>query len=129
METNALVGRSSASDVWMRGLFMLLLMIGFGTGQWLLGRLRAVFRRELGDDAPEGCSHTLGRPVFVSPPVFFCFGLRSVVRAKSRRTVLATAHWSHNAMLAFANSFERGSQHANAGRRRPRCTSSRPGTR
>lgn len=53
METNALVGRSSASDVWMRGLFMLLLMIGFGTGQWLLGRLRAVFRRELGDDAPE----------------------------------------------------------------------------
>ncbi len=56
METNALVGRSSASDVWMRGLFMLLLMIGSGTGQWLLGRLRAVFRRELGDDAPEGCT-------------------------------------------------------------------------
>ena len=42
METNAPVVRPTAPDVWMRGLFMLLLMFGFAIGQWLLNLLAIV---------------------------------------------------------------------------------------
>lgn len=42
MEINAPKDKPSASDLWMRGLFMLLLMIGFGIGQWLLNLLAIV---------------------------------------------------------------------------------------
>ncbi len=42
METNAPVQRPTASDVWMRGLYMLLLMIGLGIGLWLLNVLAIV---------------------------------------------------------------------------------------
>ena len=36
METKAVEHKPTASDVWMRGLLMLLFMIGFTVGQWLL---------------------------------------------------------------------------------------------
>jgi hypothetical protein len=36
METKTPDDKPSARDVWMRGLFMLLLIIGFAIGQWLL---------------------------------------------------------------------------------------------
>jgi Domain of unknown function (DUF4389) len=42
METKAPDGKSTARDVWMRGLFMLLLIIGFTIGQWLLNILAIV---------------------------------------------------------------------------------------
>ena len=42
MEIKAPEDKPSASDVWMRGLFMLLLMIGFAIGQWLLIMLHIV---------------------------------------------------------------------------------------
>ena len=42
METQALDERPTARDVWMRGLFMLLFMIGFALGQWLLNLLAVV---------------------------------------------------------------------------------------
>ena len=42
MDTHSPVGRPSSSDVWMRGLFMLLFMIGFAIGQWLLNLLAVV---------------------------------------------------------------------------------------
>jgi hypothetical protein len=34
--------KPSTRDVWMRGLFMLLLIIGFAIGQWLLNLLALV---------------------------------------------------------------------------------------
>jgi Domain of unknown function (DUF4389) len=42
MQIKAPDDQTSASDVWMRGLFMLLLMIGFAIGQWLLNLLAIV---------------------------------------------------------------------------------------
>jgi hypothetical protein len=42
MQVQAPEGKPSASDVWARGLFMLLLMIGFAIGQWLLNVLAIV---------------------------------------------------------------------------------------
>jgi hypothetical protein len=42
MEIKAPEDKPTASDVWMRGLFMLLLMIGFAIGQWLLNLLAVV---------------------------------------------------------------------------------------
>jgi uncharacterized protein DUF4389 len=42
MEIKAPDDKPSASDVWMRGLFMLLLMMGFAIGQWLLNLLAIV---------------------------------------------------------------------------------------
>jgi hypothetical protein len=42
METKAPDGRPATRDVWMRGLFMLLFMIGFAMGQWLLNLLALV---------------------------------------------------------------------------------------
>ena len=42
METKAPNDKPSTSDVWMRGLFMLLFMIGFAVGQWLLNLLAVV---------------------------------------------------------------------------------------
>ena len=39
METKTPYDKSSASDVWMRGLFMLLFIAGFAIGQWLLNLL------------------------------------------------------------------------------------------
>jgi len=42
METRAPDERPGMQDVWMRGLFMLLLMIGFAMGQWLLNVLAIV---------------------------------------------------------------------------------------
>jgi hypothetical protein len=42
METKALEAKPSTRDVWMRGLFMLLLMIGFWVGQSLLNLLALV---------------------------------------------------------------------------------------
>ena len=38
METNA-PDKPTARDVWMRGLLMLVLIIGFAVGQWLLNLL------------------------------------------------------------------------------------------
>ena len=38
METKALEAKPSTRDVWMRGLFVLLFMIGFWVGQSLLER-------------------------------------------------------------------------------------------
>lgn len=42
MEVKAPSDKPSASDVWMRGLFMLLFIIGFTVGQWLLNLLAIV---------------------------------------------------------------------------------------
>jgi len=42
MEIEAREDKPTASDVWMRGLFMLLLVIGFAIGQWLLNVLAIV---------------------------------------------------------------------------------------
>jgi hypothetical protein len=42
MEINAPEDKLTSSNTWMRGLFMLLLMIGFGIGQWLLNILALV---------------------------------------------------------------------------------------
>jgi Domain of unknown function (DUF4389) len=42
MEIKAPEDKPTASDVWMRGLFMLYLMIGFAIGQWLLNLLAIV---------------------------------------------------------------------------------------
>jgi hypothetical protein len=42
METKAPEAGPTARDVWMRGLFMLLLIIGFVAGQWLLNLLALV---------------------------------------------------------------------------------------
>jgi hypothetical protein len=41
METKA-PDKPTARDVWMRGLFMLVLIIGFAVGQWLLNLLALV---------------------------------------------------------------------------------------
>jgi hypothetical protein len=41
METQA-PDKPTARDVWMRGLFMLLFIIGFALGQWLLNLLTIV---------------------------------------------------------------------------------------
>ena len=42
METKTPDDKPSTRDVWMRGLFMLLFMIGFGIGQWALNILAFV---------------------------------------------------------------------------------------
>jgi Domain of unknown function (DUF4389) len=42
MEIKAPEHKPTASDVWMRGLFTLLLMISFAIGQWLLNLLTIV---------------------------------------------------------------------------------------
>ena len=42
METKTPDDKPSTRDVWMRGLFMLLLVIGFTIGQWLLNVLAIV---------------------------------------------------------------------------------------
>lgn len=42
MESKAPDVTPTARDVWMRGLFMLLLIIGFTVGQWLLNLLARV---------------------------------------------------------------------------------------
>jgi hypothetical protein len=42
METKAPGDTPVTRDVWMRGLFMLLFIIGFGFGQWLLNFLALV---------------------------------------------------------------------------------------
>ena len=42
METKAPDAAQTTRDVWMRGLFMLLFMIGFTVGQWLLNLLAIV---------------------------------------------------------------------------------------
>ncbi len=42
METKAPDDKPTTRDVWMRGLFMLLFMIGFAIGQWLLNLLTVV---------------------------------------------------------------------------------------
>ena len=42
METKAPDDKPTARDVWMRGLFMLILIIGFAVGQWLLNLLALV---------------------------------------------------------------------------------------
>jgi hypothetical protein len=42
MEVKAPEDKPSTSDVWMRGLFMLLFVIGFTVGQWLLNLLAIV---------------------------------------------------------------------------------------
>ena len=42
MEVKAPEDKPSTSDVWMRGLFMLVFMIGFTVGQWLLNLLAVV---------------------------------------------------------------------------------------
>ena len=42
MESKAPGVTPSARDVWMRGLFMLVLIIGFAVGQWLLNLLALV---------------------------------------------------------------------------------------
>ena len=42
METKTPDDKPSTRDVWMRGLFMLLFMIGLGIGQWALNILAFV---------------------------------------------------------------------------------------
>jgi hypothetical protein len=42
METKAPGDKPTTRDVWMRGLFMLLFIIGFTVGQWLLNFLAIV---------------------------------------------------------------------------------------
>jgi hypothetical protein len=42
MQTKAPEGKPTTRDVWMRGLFMLLFMIGFTVGVWLLNLLAIV---------------------------------------------------------------------------------------
>jgi hypothetical protein len=42
METRGPELKPSMQDVWMRGVFMLLLMAGFAIGQWLLNVLAVV---------------------------------------------------------------------------------------
>jgi len=42
METKAPEGKPTTRDVWMRGLFTLLFMIGFAVGVWLLNLLAIV---------------------------------------------------------------------------------------
>jgi hypothetical protein len=42
METKAPSDKPAAADVWLRGLFMLLFMIGFTIGQWLLNLIAIV---------------------------------------------------------------------------------------
>jgi len=42
METKAPEAKPTTRDVWMRGLFMLLLIIAFWAGQWLLNLLAIV---------------------------------------------------------------------------------------
>jgi Domain of unknown function (DUF4389) len=42
METKAPDGKPTTRDVWMRGLFMLLFIMGFTVGQWLLNLLAIV---------------------------------------------------------------------------------------
>jgi len=42
MEMKAPDGKPTTRDVWMRGLFMLLFMIGFAVGVWLLNLLAIV---------------------------------------------------------------------------------------
>jgi hypothetical protein len=42
METKAPDARPTAQEVWIRGLFMLLFIIGFTVGQWLLNFLSVV---------------------------------------------------------------------------------------
>ena len=42
METKAPGDMPTTRDVWLRGLFMLLFMIGFAVGQWLLNFLALV---------------------------------------------------------------------------------------
>src|SRR5215510_2451770 len=42
METRAPDSKPTGRDVWMRGLFMLILIIGFAVGQWLLNLLAVV---------------------------------------------------------------------------------------
>ena len=42
MESKAPGVTPSSRDVWMRGLFMLVLIIGFAVGQWLLNLLALV---------------------------------------------------------------------------------------
>ena len=42
METKAPEDKPAGRDVWMRGLFMLLFMIGFAIGVWLLNLLAIV---------------------------------------------------------------------------------------
>jgi hypothetical protein len=42
METTAPDGKPSTRDIWLRGLLMLLFMIAFTIGQWLLNVLAVV---------------------------------------------------------------------------------------
>lgn len=42
METKAPEAKPTTRDVWMRGLFMLLFMIGYAAGLWLLNLLAIV---------------------------------------------------------------------------------------
>jgi hypothetical protein len=42
METKAPYDKPTTRDVWLRGLFMLLFMMGFTIGQWLLNLLAIV---------------------------------------------------------------------------------------
>ena len=42
METKAPDAKPTAREVWMRGVFMLLLIIGFTVGQWLLNLIAIV---------------------------------------------------------------------------------------
>ena len=42
METKAPDGKPTTRDVWMRGLFMLLFIMGFAVGTWLLNLLAIV---------------------------------------------------------------------------------------
>jgi len=42
METRAPDSKPTGRDVWMRGLFMLIFMIGFAVGQWLLNLLAVI---------------------------------------------------------------------------------------
>jgi hypothetical protein len=42
METKAPDDKPTTRDVWMRGLFMLLFIIGFAIGQWLLNLVAIV---------------------------------------------------------------------------------------
>ena len=42
METKVLEDKSSTREVWMRGLFMLLFMVAFGFGVWVLNFIAIV---------------------------------------------------------------------------------------
>ena len=96
METNAPDGKATTRDVWIRGLFMLLFMIGFAVGQWLLNLLALVQFVWL---------------LFAREPNHFIATSAILCRSGSRNRTLS--HWRHGRQTVSVAAASRG-KHAAA---------------